>query len=104
VLLFAFQAEAEGLLVEMAKFPGGAHPFGKSFGQGGALSASSDQMGGIPIPSGPVSPGHWPGGKSHPTSSKEAAIGCMVSGHIPLGESPSGTGGSPVLPTDDGHG
>ena len=38
VLLFTFQAEAEGFFVEMAKFPGGFHPFGKSFGKGGALA------------------------------------------------------------------
>jgi hypothetical protein len=38
VLLFTFQAEAEGFFVETAKFLGGFHPFGKSFGKGGALT------------------------------------------------------------------
>ena len=38
VLCFAFEAAAEGFLVEMAKLLGGSHPFGKSFGKGGALT------------------------------------------------------------------
>jgi hypothetical protein len=38
VLLLTFQADAEGFFVEMAKFLGGFHPFGKSFGKGGALT------------------------------------------------------------------
>ena len=38
MLLFTFQAEAEGFLVKAAQFLGGFHPFSKSFGKGGALS------------------------------------------------------------------
>jgi len=38
MLLFTFQAEAEGLLFEFGKFPGGFHSFGKSFGKGGTLA------------------------------------------------------------------
>ena len=38
VLCFTFQAAAESFFVEMAKFLGGFHPFGKSFGKGGALT------------------------------------------------------------------
>jgi hypothetical protein len=39
VLLFTFQAEAEGFPVKLAKFPGGAHPFGLSLGKGVALAS-----------------------------------------------------------------
>ena len=38
VLLFTFQAEAEGLFFELGKFPCGFHSFGKSFGKGGTLA------------------------------------------------------------------
>ena len=38
MLLFTFQAEAEGFFVETTKSPGGFHPFGQSFGKGGALT------------------------------------------------------------------
>ena len=38
VLCFAFEAAAEGFFVEMAKFLGVSHPFGKSFGKGGPLT------------------------------------------------------------------
>ena len=39
MLFFSFQTEATGFLVELAKFPGGLHPFGKSFGKRGALAS-----------------------------------------------------------------
>ena len=45
VLLFTFQAETAGFLIELAKFPGGFHSFGKVLGKGAALaSGHTDAM------------------------------------------------------------
>ena len=38
MLLFTFQAPASNFQVKAAKFLGGSHPFGDSFGKGGALT------------------------------------------------------------------
>ena len=39
MFLFAFQPEAESFVVKTGKFPGGLHPFGNAFGQGGTLAS-----------------------------------------------------------------